>query len=151
MCVCLCVCGLSHFSRIWLFATLCTGGCQASLYVAFSRREYWSGLPYPPPGDLPGPGTKPASLTSPALAGGFFTTSSTWEALHLDFTLPRASKPSNYIHAVSLGFPDILQSWLLIPHALLAIDSFIYFLLLTCTFPPLYCKILRDFLGALQC
>ena len=41
---------------------------------------YWSGLPFPPPGDLPDPGIKPSSLLSPALAGGFFTTSATWEA-----------------------------------------------------------------------
>ena len=40
----------------------------------FSGKEYWSGLPFPLPGDLPDPGIKPASLESPALAGGFFTT-----------------------------------------------------------------------------
>ena len=40
----------------------------------FSRQEYWSGLPFPPPGDLPDPETESASLVSPALAGGFFTT-----------------------------------------------------------------------------
>ena len=44
------------------------------------RREYWSGLPGPPPGDLPYPGIKPMSLMSPALAGGFFTTKATLEA-----------------------------------------------------------------------
>ena len=44
-----------------------------------SRQEYWSGLPILPSGDLPDPGIKPASLKSPALAGGFFTTSATWE------------------------------------------------------------------------
>ena len=46
----------------------------------FSRQEYWSGLPCPPPGDRPNPGIKPTSLMSPALAGEFFTTSTTWEA-----------------------------------------------------------------------
>ena len=46
----------------------------------FSMQEYWSGLPCPPPGDLPTPGIKPASLMFPALAGGFFSTSATWEA-----------------------------------------------------------------------
>ena len=45
-----------------------------------SRQEYWSGLPCPPPGDLPDPGIEPTSLTSSALAGGF-TISITWEAL----------------------------------------------------------------------
>ena len=53
---------------------------QASLSVGFSRQEYWSGLPYPPPRDLPDPGTEPVSLKSPVLAGRFFTTSTTWEA-----------------------------------------------------------------------
>ena len=41
--------------------------------MGFSRQEYWRGLSYPPPGDLPEPGIKPVSLTSHALAGGFFT------------------------------------------------------------------------------
>ena len=45
-------------------------------------QEYWSGLPFPSPGDLPDPGVEPTSLVSPALAGRFFTTSVTWEALH---------------------------------------------------------------------
>ena len=49
--------------------------------MGFSRQEYWSGLPCPPPGDLPDPEIEPMSLTSLALAGGFFTTSATWEAL----------------------------------------------------------------------
>ena len=47
--------------------------------MGFSKQDYWSGLPCSPPGDLPDPGIEPASLTSPALAGGFFTTSATWE------------------------------------------------------------------------
>ena len=54
--------------------------CQALLFMEFSRQEYWSGLPCPPLGDLPHPGMEPVSLVSPAVAGGFFTTSSTWEA-----------------------------------------------------------------------
>jgi len=49
--------------------------------MGFSRQAYWSGLPCPPPEDLPDPGIKPAPFISPALAGGFFTTSATWEAL----------------------------------------------------------------------
>ena len=49
--------------------------------MGFSRQEYWNGLPRPPPGDLPGPGIEPVSVMSPALAGGFFTTSATWDYL----------------------------------------------------------------------
>ena len=48
--------------------------------MEFSRQEYWGGLPFPTPEDIPDPGTEPASLDSPALAGGFFTTSATLEA-----------------------------------------------------------------------
>ena len=48
-----------------------TAAYQALLSMCFSRREYWSGLPCPLPGNLPNPGIEPVSLTSPALAGGF--------------------------------------------------------------------------------
>ena len=61
-------------------ATLWTVAHQASLSMGFSRQEYWSGLPCPPPGDLPDPGIELAFLMFPALAGRFFTTSTTWEA-----------------------------------------------------------------------
>ena len=64
-------CMLNRFSHVRLYA------CQAPLSMGFPRQEYWSGLPCPPPGDLPDPGIEPASLTSPALAGRFFTTSIT--------------------------------------------------------------------------
>ena len=47
-----CVCILNHFSCVWLFVTLWTVACQALLSVEFSRQEYWSRLPCPPPGDL---------------------------------------------------------------------------------------------------
>jgi len=50
-------------------------------YMGFSRQEYWSGLPCPPPGDLPDPWIELMSLKSPALAGRIFTTTATWEAL----------------------------------------------------------------------
>ena len=63
-------CSLAQsLSRFQLFATPWTGARQAPLSMEFSRQESWSGLPFPPPGDLPNPGIKP---TSPALAGGFF-------------------------------------------------------------------------------
>ena len=69
------------FSRVQLFVTLWTVAPQATLSMEFSRQEYWRGLPCPPPGDLPDPEIELASLMSLALAGGFFTTSATWEAL----------------------------------------------------------------------
>ena len=56
-----------------LFATPWTGTHKAPLSMGFSRQKYWSGLPFPPPRDLPNPGIKPTSPVSPALAGGFFT------------------------------------------------------------------------------
>ena len=55
---------LSCFSRVQLFATLWTVTCQAPLSMGFSRQEYWSGLPRPPPGDLPNQGMEPTSLMS---------------------------------------------------------------------------------------
>ena len=66
---------LSRFSHVRLFETVWTVAHQAPLSMGFSRQEYWSGLPFPPPGDLPDPEIQPASFMSPALAGGFFTTS----------------------------------------------------------------------------
>ena len=68
------------FSSVWLFANLWIVACQAPLSMKFFRQVYWSGLPCPPPGDLPNSGTELMSLMSPALAGGFFTTSITWKA-----------------------------------------------------------------------
>ena len=59
-------CMPSCFSCVWLFATLWTIACQAPLSMRFSRQESWSGLPCPPLGNLPDPGTKSASLVSPA-------------------------------------------------------------------------------------
>ena len=62
---------------------LWTVACSAPLSMRFPRQEYWSGLPFPSPGDLPDPGIEPTSLVSPALAGVFFTTSTMREALIL--------------------------------------------------------------------
>ena len=78
--ICVCVCALSHFRCVQLFATLWTVAQQAPLSMGFSRQEYWSGLSCLPPGDLPNPGSETMSLTPPALAGRLFTTSATWEA-----------------------------------------------------------------------
>ena len=72
---------LSRFSHFLFFETLWTVARQAPLSMGFSRQEYWSGVPCPPPGDLPDLGIEPLSLMSAALAGRFFTTSPTWEVL----------------------------------------------------------------------
>ena len=69
---------LGGFSRVWLFATPWTVAHQAPLSMGFSRQEYWTGLPFPPPGDLPNPEIESVSLKSPALAGRFFTTIHQW-------------------------------------------------------------------------
>jgi len=74
---------LGRFSHVRLFVISRTVAHQAPLSMGFSRQEYWCGLPCPPPGDLPDTGIQPVSLMSPALAGGFFTTSASWEALIL--------------------------------------------------------------------
>ena len=60
-------------SRVRFFVTPWTLACQAPLSMEFSRQEYWSGLSFPSPGDLPDPGIKPKSLVFPALASKFFT------------------------------------------------------------------------------
>ena len=64
---CVYACMLSQFSRVRFYATPWTVALQAPLSMGFFRQEYWSGLPCPPPGDLPDPGTQPASPASPAL------------------------------------------------------------------------------------
>ena len=67
----MCVCVLSH---VRLFPMPWTVARQAPQTMEFSRQEYWSGLPFPTPGDLPDPGMEPTSPLSSTLAGGFFTT-----------------------------------------------------------------------------
>ena len=67
--------GMCVLNRVQLFATPWTVAHQAPLSMEFFRQEYWSGLPFPTPGDLLDPGIKPMSLGSLALAGRFFTTS----------------------------------------------------------------------------
>ena len=66
--------GAQSLSHVCLFVTLWTVTCQAPLSMGLSWQEHWSGLPFPSPGDLPDPATKPVTPAAPALAGGFFTT-----------------------------------------------------------------------------
>ena len=77
---------VQSLSHVWLFADAWTVARQAPLSIGFPRQEYWSGLPFPPPGDLSSPGTEPESAMSP-----------TWQ---ID-SLPLCH----------LGSPDTLDSW----------------------------------------
>ena len=68
------------FSNVLLFSTPWIVVHQAPLSMGCSTLEYWYGMPCPTPGDLPNPGIEPVSLRPPALVGGFFITSTNWEA-----------------------------------------------------------------------
>ena len=72
MCVCVCVC-VCMLSRVRLIVTPWIVAHQDPQSMGLSRQEYWSGLPFPPPGDLPHPGFETESLLSPSLADRFFT------------------------------------------------------------------------------
>ena len=78
-------------SRVWLFMTPWAITCQALLSIGFYRQECWSAVPLPPLRHLPYSGSEPLCFVSPALSGGFFTTSTTWEVPILYFS-GRASK-----------------------------------------------------------
>ena len=82
---------------------------QAPLSMGFSRQEYWSGLPCPPPGDLPEPGINPMSLMSPTLAGGFYITSITyiwWCYLKFSFSLHKW-KARSFPHVLKVYSDDL--------------------------------------------
>ena len=87
MCKCACAQSLSF---VWPFTTPWIVACEVPLSMEFPRQEYWNGLPFPTPGNLPNPGTEP---TSPALEGRFFTTDSLPLA-------PPGLKPLVYIHVL---------------------------------------------------
>ena len=93
----------SHFSRVQLFATPWTVARQAPLSMGFSRQESWSGLPCPPPGDLPDTGTETAFLMSRALMDGFFRTSLVAQMVKRLSTMRGTWVPS-------LGWEDSLET-----------------------------------------
>ena len=111
------VCVISH---VQLFLT-----CQAPLSMEFSRQEYWSGLSFPTPGDLPDPGIEPTSVAFPALAGRFFTTASVGKPRLVPgtYSLNRQKKKKKkktweannffwwYFNNRILSYKDILESW----------------------------------------
>ena len=84
---------LSCFSCVQIFAISWTVARQAPLSMRCSRQEYWSGLPCPPPGDLPNAVIEPASLTSSASLDKFFTSSATWEAPWPHLNLITSQRP----------------------------------------------------------
>ena len=90
--VCVCVKVHVHTGSI-LSYSLQPPGLQPDRLLCLwnvSRQEYWSGLPFPTPGDLPDPGIEPSSLVSSALADGFFITCTTGEAFY------KGNKPSYF-------------------------------------------------------
>ena len=78
----MCACMPSHFSCFQLFMTLWIVAHQPPLSMVFSRQEYWSGSPCPPPGDLPTPQIEPLSPVCPALLVDSLPLGATWEALY---------------------------------------------------------------------
>ena len=74
-------CMLSYFSCVLLFVILWTLACQAPLSIRFSRKEYWNGLPCPPPWDLPDTGVEPVSFKSPTLKADSLSTESPWKPI----------------------------------------------------------------------
>ena len=98
------MCVISHFSRVRLFATLWTVAHQASLSIGFSRKEYWSGLLCPPPGNLPDPGIKPSYLS--CLADRFVTICTTCEALKI---LSKVKQCSILTLKMEIKWKDITQ------------------------------------------
>ena len=102
-------CRMCMCSAVQSCPTLCapwTIAHQVPLSMALSKQEYWHGLPFLSPGDLPDPGIEPASLVSPALAGRFLTTSATWQALHYQSLIP-------YSHQALIKLLEALFSFLI--------------------------------------
>ena len=107
----LCVCMLSHFSHGWLFVTSRIATRQAPLSMGFSLQEYWSGWPFPPPGDLLNPGIKP---TSPILQAESWATRETAAPFSTNIIINAVGRVSLEGHmdsedaAVFHSIPDLL-------------------------------------------
>ena len=107
-------------SHIQLFAIPWTVTHQAPLSMGFFRREYWNGSSFPPLGDLLNPGIEPASLMSLASAGGFFTTSTTWEAQMMGYIGPdpEGSRAQGLLSQWSLRCANLLACGGILVHPL---------------------------------
>ena len=108
----LCTCVLSRFGRVQLCVTPWTVALQAPLCMGFSREAYWSGLPFPPPGDLPDPGIKLMSLMSPAFAGGFFTANTTTQSSLLAYPFLEVTLGSRRRRPCSVPLHEGQSPWL---------------------------------------
>ena len=101
------------FRPVRLFLTLWTVVCQAPLSMGFSGQEYWSALPFSTPEDLLNSGIESASLRSPALAGGFFTTRDTWKSMFVYQGLTKCyksilqKKKSNLLVEKEIRFTEV--------------------------------------------
>ena len=98
------VCALS-LTCVQLFETLWTVACQAPLFMGFPRQEYWNGLPFPSPGDLPDPGIKPTSPVSPVLQADSLPA-------HFQHEISFSFKINFWNHISSVQFRSVIQSCL---------------------------------------
>ena len=103
------MCLLSH---VQLFATAWTVAPKAPLPMGLSQREYWSGLPFPSPGDLPNSSTEPVSPVSPEMAGRFFITEPPWKPFIKG--IPRSKKKKKKIPRKKIFF-QLLSALNLMP------------------------------------
>ena len=93
-------------SPVWFFVTLQTGAHQVLLAIGFSRQEYWSGLPFPFPGDLPEPGIEPSSLASPTLAGRDSLPLSHLGSPHNTYWTSKTKKEQTNLREITGSVPD---------------------------------------------
>ena len=101
------VCVLSSFSHVQFFVTLGTLASQAPLSMGFSRQEYWSGLSFPPPGDLPNPGIQPLSLNISCVGRRILTTRTTFLIAAIFFLRSPLSKTLSYrVFSQAVSFPQ---------------------------------------------
>ena len=96
---------VSDFSCVRLFETLWTVVCQALLSMVFSRQEYWSGVPCPPPGGLPHPGIEPMSLAALALQAASLLLSH-WGSLVFSISMPKHATLGRNHHRARNGIPE---------------------------------------------
>ena len=104
---------------VWLFVAPWTVAHHAPPSMEFSRQEYWSGLLFPTPGDLPDPGTEPASLASPVLAGGLFTcearslgrTGMEGSSFQQPWSVSWIIKAVEFIQIKATRTPELVRAW----------------------------------------